>query len=254
MIDETRVTAAILVIGDEILSGRTADRNINLIARHLAPIGIVLREVRVVPDDEPEIVAAVNELRQRYDYLFTTGGIGPTHDDITADAVAAAFGVGIDIDPRAVEVMRLRYRDDQLHGDRLRMARLPFGAELVDNPVSHTPGFMLGNVIVMAGIPDIMISMLGTISPKLRRGAPVLSRTLKVIALESAIAAPLREVQKQHPQVAIGSYPFFKDGVMGAHLVLRSTDQPRLAMVQAQLVARLAEAGFACQELDAEAS
>jgi molybdenum cofactor synthesis domain-containing protein len=253
MTEDSKVTAAVLIIGDEILSGRTADRNINLIARHLAPVGISLREVRVVADDEADIVAAVDALRERYDYVFTTGGIGPTHDDITADSMATAFGVGIDIDPRAVDMMRGRYSEEQLHGDRLRMARIPTGAELVANPVSQTPGFMLGNVIVMAGIPDIMVAMLNEVTPRLRRGAPILSRTLRVMALESCIAAPLREVQKADPFVAIGSYPFVDDGRFGAHLVLRSSNEARLDAARSRLVARLQEAGFDCEDVPGEA-
>lgn len=246
MNEPSKVTAAILIIGDEILSGRTVDRNINHIARHLAPLGIVLREARVVADDEREIIDAVNALRGRYDYVFSTGGIGPTHDDVTADSMAAAFGVDIDIDLRAIEMMRERYSDDELHGDRLRMARIPAGAELIDNPVSHAPGFMLGNVIVMAGIPGVMQGMLEAVTPRLRRGKPVLSRTFRVIALESAIAASLREVQGSFSGLAIGSYPFIENGVMGAHLVLNSTNAALLDEAEAMLAARLAQLGIDC--------
>src|SRR3954465_4746702 len=161
------VTAAILVIGDEILSGRTKDKNIGYIAEYLANIGVDLKEVRVVPDVEEEIVAAGNARRSRYTYLFSTGGIGPTHDDITADAVAKAFGVPIDVDPRAKAVMRERYRPEDLNEARLRMARIPQGADLVENPVSKAPGFRLGNVIVMAGVPAIMQAMLDKVAPTL---------------------------------------------------------------------------------------
>ncbi len=166
------VTAALLIIGEEILSGRTRDENISHIARYLNDIGIALREVRVVADLDAEIIAAVNALRARYDYVFTTGGIGPTHDDVTTEAIAAAFGVRAPIDPRAVEVMRQHYRGRELNEARLRMARIPEGAELIDNPISSAPGFMLDNVIVMAGIPNIMQVMLDAVAPRLRRGAP----------------------------------------------------------------------------------
>src|SRR5919106_5489259 len=164
------VTAAMLVIGDEILSGRTKDKNIGHLADIMTAIGIDLKEVRIVPDVEDEIVAAVNALRARYTYLFTTGGIGPTHDDITADAVAKAFGVPIDVDPRAVAVMRERYKPEDLNEARLRMARIPQGADLVENPISKAPGFRLGNVFVMAGVPAIMEAMLDNIAPTLQTG------------------------------------------------------------------------------------
>ena len=170
------VTAALIIIGEEILSGRTRDENISHIARYLNDIGIALQEVRVVRDIEAEIVAAVNELRARYSYVFTTGGIGPTHDDVTTDAIAKAFGVEVAIDPRAVEAMRQGYSALELTPARLRMARIPHGAELVDNPVSRAPGFMLGNVIVMAGIPRIMQVMLDAVAPRLKKGRPMLSR------------------------------------------------------------------------------
>ena len=171
------VTAALIVIGEEILSGRTRDENISHIARYLNDIGIALREVRVVRDIEAEIVAAVNELRARYTYVFTTGGIGPTHDDVTTDAIAKAFGVEVAMDPRAVEAMRQGYSALELTPARLRMARIPQGAELIDNPVSSAPGFMLGNVIVMAGIPRIMQVMLDAVAPRLKKGRPMLSRS-----------------------------------------------------------------------------
>ena len=165
------VTAGLLVIGDEILSGRTKDKNIGTIADHLTAIGIRLGEVRIVPDEEAEIIDALNALRGRYDYVFTTGGIGPTHDDITADAVAKAFGVTLDVDPRAIAMMRQRYSENELTPARLRMARIPDGADLVDNPISLAPGFFIGNVIVMAGVPKIMEAMLNAVTPRLRTGA-----------------------------------------------------------------------------------
>ena len=235
------VTAAVLVIGDEILSGRTKDKNIGYVAEYLTAIGIDLREVRVVPDDEDEIVAAVNALRARYTYLFTTGGIGPTHDDITADCVAKAFGVGIDHDPRAVAILRSHYGDPAaLNEARLRMARIPFGAELVENPVSKAPGFWIGNVIVMAGVPAIMQAMLDGVAPKLRTGARMLSVTVRAGAKEGDVAGPLGAVAKAHPDVIIGSYPFFDEGGFNTNLVLRSRDEEKLAAARAAVEAMLA--------------
>ena len=173
------VTAAILVIGDEILSGRTKDKNIGTIADYLTAIGIALREVRIVPDEAEAIVAAVNALRARYTYLFTTGGIGPTHDDITADCVAAAFGVGIDVDPRARAMLLERHKPEDLNAARLRMARIPEGADLIPNPISKAPGFHIGNVFVMAGVPAIMQAMLDAVGPSLATGARMLSETIE---------------------------------------------------------------------------
>ena len=187
------VTAALIVIGEEILSGRTRDENISHIARYLNDIGIALAEVRVVRDVEAEIVAAVNELRARYSYVFTTGGIGPTHDDVTTDAIAAAFGVEVAIDPRAVEAMRQGYSELELTPARLRMARIP-RRRAVDNPVSRAPGFMLGNVIVMAGIPRIMQVMLDAVAPRLRKGRPMLSRSVRIDAPEGDVAPGLARV------------------------------------------------------------
>src|SRR4051794_39721404 len=181
------VTAALLIIGDEILTGRTKDKNIGYIAEYLTGIGIDLREVRVVPDVEEEIVSAVNALRSRYTYLFTTGGIGPTHDDITADSVAKAFGVSIDVDPRAVAVMRERYKPEDLNETRLRMARIPDGADLVENPISKAPGFRIGNVIVMAGVPAIMQAMLDGGGPTLQGGTPMLSGAIDASAIPAGI-------------------------------------------------------------------
>ncbi|KAB2850467.1 MAG: competence/damage-inducible protein A, partial [Hyphomicrobiaceae bacterium] len=221
------ITAALLVIGDEILSGRTKDKNIGYIAEHLTRIGIQLHEVRVVPDVEDEIVAAVNALRQRYDYLFTTGGIGPTHDDITADAVAKAFGVQIDIDPRARDLLLAYFvkRGVEPTPARMRMARMPVGADLVENAVSVAPGFRIGNVIVMAGVPNIMQVMLDAVTPKLRTGKKMQSVTIEMFRPEGEIADLFAACQKEFPDVAMGSYPFFKDRTtFGTQLVLRSTD------------------------------
>jgi molybdenum cofactor synthesis domain-containing protein len=240
------VTAALLVIGDEILSGRTKDKNIGHIADHLTAIGIQLKEVRIVPDDEGAIVTAVNTLRARHDYLFTTGGIGPTHDDITADCIAKAFGVGIDVDERALAPMKAYFerRGVELTPARLRMARIPFGAELVENSVSIAPGFMLGNVIVMAGIPNIMHVMLDAATKFLRTGKKMLSSALDLHRPEGEIAQLFGELQKRYPDVPMGSYPFTRDGKPGTQLVLRSTDPERLAAADAELRAQLAARGW----------
>jgi molybdenum cofactor synthesis domain-containing protein len=222
---QDNVTAALVIIGEEILSGRTRDENISHIARYLNDVGIALQEVRVVRDVEAEIIAAVNELRFRYSYVFTTGGIGPTHDDVTTDAIARAFDVEVKIDPRAVEAMRKGYSELELTPARLRMARIPAGAELVDNPVSRAPGFMLGNVIVMAGIPRIMQVMLDTVVPRLKKGRPMLACSVRIEAPEGDVAPGLAAIQSAHADVQIGSYPFFDKGKLGTYVVLRSVDQ-----------------------------
>jgi molybdenum cofactor synthesis domain-containing protein len=225
------VTAGLLVIGDEILSGRTKDKNIGYIAEYLTGIGVDLMEVRVVADDEAAIVAALNEMRARYTYVFTTGGIGPTHDDITAECVAKAFGVTIDYDPRAVAIMkeRLAQTGAELNEARMRMTRIPAGADLVLNKVSAAPGFWLGNVIVMAGVPSIMQVMLDEVAPKLQTGVRMLSETVRADAREGDIGTPLGAIAKAHPDVAIGSYPFFdeKSGP-NTNVVLRARDQEKL--------------------------
>ena len=240
------VTAALLVIGDEILSGRTKDKNIGHIADHLTAIGIQMKEVRVVPDEEPEIVDALNALRARYDYVFTTGGIGPTHDDITADAVAKAFGVGIDVDERALAPMRASFqrRGVEMTPARMRMARIPFGAELVENSVSVAPGFMLGNVIVMAGIPQIMHVMLDAATKFLKTGKKMLSTALDLHRPEGEIAEMFAALQKRYPDVPMGSYPFQRDGKPGTQLVLRSTDATRLAEAENELKSELSTRGW----------
>jgi molybdenum cofactor synthesis domain-containing protein len=219
------VTAALLVIGDELLTGRTKDKNIGYIAEYLTGIGIDLREVRIVPDDEAEIVAAVNALRARYSYLFTTGGIGPTHDDITADCIAKAFGVGIDHDPRAVALLRERYKPEDLNEARLRMARIPEGADLIENPISKAPGFRLGNVIVMAGVPSIMQAMLDEVAPSLQTGARMVIETIEADGLaEGLYAEGLGEIAQAHPAVSIGSYPSFSSSGFRNQIVVRGKD------------------------------
>ena len=236
----TIVTAAILVIGDEILSGRTKDKNIGYIAEYLTNIGVDLREVRVVPDVSEEIVAALNALRARYTSVFTTGGIGPTHDDITADAVAAAFGVTIDHDPRAVAMLSERFSPDELNEARMRMARIPAGAELVANAISKAPGFNIGNVYVMAGVPAIMQAMLDVIGPTLRTGAKMLSDTVQTGLREGDIGGPLAEIANAHPAVSIGSYPFWSETGPDTNIVVRSRDAGKLLAAMAAVKAMVA--------------
>ena len=232
-------TAAMLTIGDEILSGRTRDTNMPHLAQALTAKGIALRETRVVPDEMAEIVAALNALRARYTHVFTSGGIGPTHDDITADAVAAAFGVPIDVreDARAILAAHYANPEADLNPARLRMARIPDGATLIENPVSRAPGFSLGNVHVMAGVPAVFEAMVAGLLPRLTGGRPLLSETLRVERPEGEIAGPLRRVAETHPSVAIGSYPFVRDGRFGSNLVARSEDPAALAAAFADLQA-----------------
>jgi molybdenum cofactor synthesis domain-containing protein len=232
------VTASILVVGDEILSGRTKDKNIGYIAEFLTAAGVDVKEVRVVPDEEDRIIEAVNALRSRYDYVLSTGGIGPTHDDITADSIAKAFGVGIEIDQRAVDVMTKHYGGSEfLTPARLRMARIPDGAELVANPVSSAPGFMIGNVIVMAGVPNIMQRMLDDAILKMRTGAVTLSDSVSPgpgIG-EGMIAAPLAAIAEAHPDVSIGSYPSFGPAGFQTQLVIRGKDGGKVAAAKADI-------------------
>jgi molybdenum cofactor synthesis domain-containing protein len=235
------VTAALLIIGDEILTGRTKDKNIGYIAEYLTGIGIDLREVRVVPDVEEEIVAAVNALRGRYTYLFTTGGIGPTHDDITADCIARAFGVGIDVDPRAVAVLRERYTPEELNEARLRMARIPDGASLIENPISKAPGFRIGNVFVMAGVPSIMQAMLDNIAPALETGARMIIETIEAEGLAEGIYAEgLSQIASSFPSVSIGSYPSFSASGFRNQIVVRGKDPEAVAQANAAVRDHLA--------------
>jgi len=226
------ITAAILVIGDEILSGRTKDKNIGYIAEYLTAIGIDLKEVRVVPDEEVEIVDALNALRRRYTYVFTTGGIGPTHDDITADCVAKAFGVSIDHHPEAVAILQANWaaRGIEPNEARMRMARIPTGAALIVNKVSAAPGFHIGNVFVMAGVPSIMQAMLDAVVPKLKTGVKILSESVRADLREGDIGTPLGEIAKAHPETMIGSYPFVDEkGEPNTNLAIRSRDVQKLA-------------------------
>src|SRR5271166_5041505 len=237
------ITAALLVIGDEILSGRTKDKNIGYLAEYLTALGIDLKEVRVVGDEEAAVIDALNALRHRYTYVFTTGGIGPTHDDITADCVAKAFGVSIDVDPRALAIMqeRLASTGTEMNDARLRMTRIPKGAALVLNKVSGAPGMWIGNVIVMAGVPSIMQAMLDEVAPKLKTGIRMLAETIRADAREGDIGSQLGEIAKANPQVAIGSYPFF-DAQHGpnTNVVLRARDAAKLAVAQAAVEEMLA--------------
>ena len=237
-------TAALLVIGDEILSGRTQDKNIAQVASWLQVQGIRLREVRVVPDVTEAIAGAVNVLRSAHDYLFTTGGIGPTHDDITVDAVAEALGVPVVVHPEARRILEDYYVSrGGLTDARLRMARVPEGAELIVNKMSGAPGIRIGNVYVMAGVPAIAAQMLASLTGQLEGGAPLLSETIGGWIQESAVADILREVEKAHPGCQIGSYPFFRDGRTGVNFVIRSTDPDELSRCVDDLGQALGEAG-----------
>ncbi|ATQ42083.1 competence/damage-inducible protein A [Caulobacter mirabilis] len=248
MASQQRVTAAVLIIGDEILSGRTQDTNLNAIARYLGTHGVEVAEARVVGDDEDEIVAAVNHLRDRYDYLVTTGGIGPTHDDITADCVAKAFGVALHEHPEIIAMMEARW-GYELNAARRRMARVPEGGTLVKNPVQGPPGFQIGNVFVLAGVPSIMRGMLEDVGHRLKGGAVVISRTLRVDGSgEGVIAAPLEGVAKAHPDLSLGSYPFFSNEGYGSNLVVRGRDADEVARALDELETALAGAGVARME------
>lgn len=245
-------TSGMVVIGDEILSGRTRDANMHHLAKALTEAGAPLTEVRVVTDAHEAIVEAVNALRARHDYVFTSGGIGPTHDDITADAVAAAFGVGIDVREDARAILLERYGDPAMLTEaRLRMARIPDGAELIENPVSGAPGFRIGNVHVMAGVPSVFEAMVLSALPGIRGGPPVLSHAFKLPVPEGDLAAPLGEVDKAHPGVSFGSYPFYSvradgsRGVFGASVVARSPDPAALEAAAASLRAMAEALGVA---------
>ncbi len=237
-------TAALVVIGDEILSGRTQDANIAYLAKWLGIQGIRLREVRVVADDAGAIGAAVNALRTAHDYLFTTGGIGPTHDDITVDAIAAALGVEVVFHPEAVAILTAHY-GDRITDARLRMARVPAGAELIANPRTQAPGIRVGNIFIMAGVPAITRSMLETLDGHLPGGRPVLTRTIAAWTVESRVATLLAAVEKAHDGVQIGSYPFWREGRTGANFVLRSVDRSTLDCTAAALIAALEADGIA---------
>ena len=238
-------TAALLVIGDEILSGRTQDKNVAQVATWLNSQGIRLAEVRIVADDQAQIAAAVNELRGAYDYLFTTGGIGPTHDDISVDSIAAALGVPVIVHPRARQILENYYATrGGLNDARLRMARVPEGADLIENRESGAPGVKIGNIYMMAGVPSIAARMLEALDGKLEGGRPVVSMTVGAFAPESEVADLLRATEEAHRGVSIGSYPFFKDGRFGANFVMRSEDGELVERTAEDLQRRLSEAGI----------
>ncbi|WP_046120968.1 competence/damage-inducible protein A [Ensifer aridi] len=241
MTSATIVTAAMLAIGDELLSGRTKDKNIGHLADMLTMVGIDLREVRIVADEEQAIVEAVNALRSRYDHVFTSGGIGPTHDDITADAISKAFGVECIHDPNAMELLGAMYarRGMEFTDARKRMARMPIGARHIPNPVSTAPGFAIDNVYVMAGVPQVFQAMLDSLLPSLTTGTPVLSRTVRSPHGEGDIGAPLAEVQKNHPDTSIGSYPKFDGRSFSTDIVIRARDAGVLAAAEADVAAMI---------------
>jgi len=238
-------TAGLAIIGDEILSGRTQDRNIGQVATWLNAQGIRLAEVRVVPDLEDSIIAAINALRQAYDYVFTTGGIGPTHDDITVDAVAKALGVPVTVHPAARAILERYYADKGgLNEGRLRMARVPEGAELIPNRMSGAPGIKLGNLFLMAGVPHIAAGMLDALTGTLEGGRPLVSVTVGAFAPESEVADLLRKAEQSAEGISIGSYPFFKEGRVGSNFVVRSEDPDRAQAVADDLSLELAKVGY----------
>ena len=233
--------ASLIIIGNEILSGRTQDKNLSYLATWLNEIGIQLSEVRVIRDNEDEIIDTVNTLRKKYDYVFTTGGIGPTHDDITSESIAKAFGVPLEINPDALGILREYYKDSELTEARMKMTKIPKGAELVENPVSKAPGFKIDNVFVMAGIPKIMQGMLEGAKSHLSGGKPVQSDSIDVFMPESFIAEELSNLQDQFKDVEIGSYPFVKDGKYGTSLVMRSINEVKLAKCKSQMQLMIAK-------------
>jgi molybdenum cofactor synthesis domain-containing protein len=244
------VTAAVVIVGNEILSGRTRDTNLPYLATELGKLGIRLAEARVIPDLEAEIVGAVNECRRRHDYVFTTGGIGPTHDDITSPSVAKAFGVAVRRDARAVALLEGHYGPGQLNAARLRMTEIPEGASLIDNPVSLAPGFRIENVFVLAGVPDIMRAMFDGLKHQLLGGPPVISVTVAAYLAEGTIAKGLGELQQRHADLDIGSYPFFRGGRFGASFVLRGTDPLLIEAAAVELRALIR--GLGAEPLDRE--
>ena len=244
------VTACLLIIGNEILSGRTKDANIQYLASELGQLGIRVMECRVIPDIEATVVATVNEVRARFDYVFTTGGIGPTHDDITADCIAKAFGVGISEHPEAIARMTRHYGDAALFTPaRRRMARVPHGGTLVDNPISVAPGFQMENVFTFAGIPTIVESMFQSMKHRLVGGDPVLSRTVRTNLPEGVIAEPLGALQKRFDDLDIGSYPGFRAGKVSVSLVLRGTNDARLVSAAAELIDTIRRMNGEAEEL-----
>ena len=240
-------TAAMMIVGNEVLSGRTQDKNLAFVAEALGEIGVDMREVRIVPDEMDEVVAAVNALRAKYTYVFTTGGIGPTHDDITADCIAAAFGVELHMHPLAVQLLEAHYdaQGIEFNAARARMARIPEGASLIDNPVSTAPGFRIENVHVMAGVPKIMQAMMENILPTLKGGEKLSSVTVTAQVPEGSIAEAMQHLQEQHPQVSIGLYPFYGADGAGVSVVARGTDKAALGTVEGAVKTLFADMGMA---------
>jgi molybdopterin-biosynthesis enzyme MoeA-like protein len=234
---ETTVDACLVIIGNEILSGRTQDTNLAYIAKGLNAVGIRLREARAIPDVAETIIATINEMRARFTYVFTTGGIGPTHDDITSECVARAFGVRHVLDPEAHRVLALNYKPGELNEARLRMAHIPEGATLIDNPISRAPGFQIGNVFVMAGVPRIMQAMFDGVKHRLAGGTPMLQRSVTCDLAEGILAEGLGRLQQRYADLEIGSYPFYRRGGVGVALVMRGTKADRLAAAVAELMA-----------------
>ena len=246
MSEAQQVTAAMLIVGNEVLSGRTQDKNLAFVANALGEIGVDMREVRIVPDEMDEVVAAVNALRGKYTYVFTTGGIGPTHDDITADCIAAAFGVELQMHPLAVQLLEAHYdaQGIEFNAARARMARIPEGASLIDNPVSTAPGFRFENVHVMAGVPKIMQAMMENILPTLEGGEKLSSVTITSQVPEGSIAEAMEQLQAAHPQVSVGLYPFYGADGAGVSVVARGVDMVALAAVEQAVKDLFAEMGM----------
>ncbi len=237
------LSAAIIIIGNEILSGRTRDANLSYIGKRCDELGIRLQHARVIEDDEPTIIETINHCRSHYDYVFTTGGIGPTHDDITAQAVAKAFGVNLHRNPEAVAVLDSYYAPGMLNEARLKMADIPEGAALIPNPVTGAPGIHIGNVFVLPGVPTIMQAMFEGLSNRLTGGPPMVTVSIRTNLAEGTFAADLTTIQQQFVDVSIGSYPFFRVGMPGVNLVLRSTDQDRVYITEALVIAMIKKLG-----------
>jgi molybdenum cofactor synthesis domain-containing protein len=243
MTEEKTVTACLLIIGDEVLSGRTQDANLAFLGENLNAAGVRLAEARVIPDDDATIQAAVNECRAAFDYVFTTGGIGPTHDDITAGSIAAAFGLPLERNPEAVALLEKYYKPEDINEARLKMAETPAGATLLLHPISWAPGFQVENVFVMAGVPSVMRAMFDGFKDRLAGGKPMRSRTLAAHLKEGDMARPLGDLQARYPNVSMGSYPFFRDDRLGASIVLRSTDDDALDVATEEMRAMMIDLG-----------
>lgn len=245
------VTAAVIIIGNEVLSGRTADANLPFLAKALNGVGVLVREARIIPDNEAIIVETVNSCRQAFDYVLTTGGIGPTHDDVTSASIAKAFGVPLERNPQALRALEQHYRPGEFNEARRKMADIPAGASLIDNPVSKAPGFQIGNVFVLPGVPVIMRAMFDGIRERLRGGEPMLSRSIAAYTTEGAIASGLGRIQARNSDVEIGSYPFVRAGRFGVSLVAKSTNRDSLDNVAKEIKALIREVGETPIEDDA---